>query len=149
MRALAKIKQENGYNTNPKSSIGFKGLDDVPAGELPYLAVAFGDISLRQEEEGGLSLGIFRFSWQTFVWGHVWTSGHRRELYKAGNALLSDLLGAIYDDEPLTDNAGQGTVLFVDPGEILFDMESFSDDNRGYFRAEFGLVVDLLRGGSP
>ncbi len=148
-RTMQSISIEGGYNTSPVTSFGAKSMKDIPDGEYPHLVLQFEDLQLVQEEFGGASLGILRFEWPAFVIGYVKSSGHRKNLYKAGLSLLVDVLAAIYADEAMKDADGQGTVLFVQPGEIQFDMEAYSSENRGFFVAEFGLVVDLTRGGSP
>lgn len=147
MRAMRKIKQADGYNTTPKVQVGHKPFDQVPAGEMPYLAVEMGDLAPDQETTG--SIPNIRWVWPAFVWGYVATSGNRADLYEAGMALLADVFSAIWSDEKLTDGAGQGTVYFVNPGEITFDMERFASENKGYFLAEFQMVTDTQRSEEP
>lgn len=149
LRALRAISQEDGYNTSPVVQIGHQPLSKVPAGEMPNLCIEFADLQLDVEQLGGTSQGLLRMAWTTYVWGYVASHGHKDDLYTAGLALLADVYAAIYGSETLPDGAGQGSVLFVNPGSIEFDMESYSDSNRGYFLAEFQLVVDLVRGAQP
>ena len=149
LRALRTIDRADGYNTSPKAQIGAVQMDKVPAGELPFLAVEFGDMALDAQLFGGASFGILRIGWPAFVWGYVGSSGNADDLYEAGLALLADVLAAIYAAETLPDGAGQDTVIAVEPGTITFDMEQFAAENRGYFLAEFTLIVDLIRGANP
>ena len=149
MAALKDIKKVNGYETSPKVQLGHRTADSIADGEYPLLAVEMGDLAPSTEQLGGSSQGLIRWTWPAFVWGFVRASGGREALYDAGLALLVDVFGAVWDDEGLTDGAGQPRVLFANPGEIRFDMESFSTENRGYFLAEFQLVVDIKRGASP
>jgi hypothetical protein len=150
-RALNAIKQADGFNTSPVVQFGSRSLDSVPAGEFPFLAFELGDMDPDVEQTGGNapSHGLIRFVWPAFVFGYVKTSGNRRDLYRAGAALLADVLAAVYLDETLPDGNGQGTVLMIHPGKVTFDMESFATDGRGWFVAEFGLVVDVDRSGTP
>lgn len=150
-RALKKIRQADGFNTSPVVQFGSRTLDSVPAGEFPFLAFELGDLDPDVEQTGGNypSHGLIRFAWPAYVFGYVRTGGSRRELYAAGSALLADVIAAVYADETLPDGNGQGTVLMIHPGKVAFDMESFATDGRGWFMAEFDLVVDIERSGTP
>ena len=149
LRALRDIKQVDGYENSPKVQMGHISLDKVPDGEFPMLALEMGDLAPSTEQFGGSSQGLIRWIWPAFIAGYVRTSGNRAALYDAGLSLLVDLWGAVWADEGLTDGAGQPVVLFANPGEVVFDMEAHSTHNRGFFLAEFQLVVDIKRGASP
>ena len=149
MAALEDIKQTSGYETSPKVQLGHRTIDSIADGEFPLLAVEMGDLAPSTEQLGGSSQGLIRWTWPAFVWGFVRTSGGRDALYDAGLALLVDVFGAVWNDEGLDDGDGQPRVHFANPGEIRFDMESLSTENRGYFLAEFQLVVDIKRGATP
>ena len=147
---LRSIKQEDGYNTTPMpAQYGHKLLVDIPAGEFPSIFVELGNLGPDTEQIGGTSQGLIRWVWPAFIWGYVKTSGNQNELYNAGTDLLIDIQAALYDNETLPDADGQGTVLFLNPGPVVFDMESFSGANQGYFLAEIGMIFDTVRGGTP
>ena len=147
-RAIRSINQADGFNTSPVVQVGACTLESVPAGEFPHVCIEFGDLRPDLEMVGGPH-GLTRFGWQVFVYGYVKTTGHRRDLYQAGLALLADVLAAVYANETLPDGAGQGTTLIVEPGDVPFDMESFATDSRGWFAAEFTLLVDTERSATP
>lgn len=151
LRRFKTIRQADGYNTTPTVGIGARTLLKIPAGEFPAVAVEFGNLVPGADLLGGgvQTQGVFRKAWETFVWGYVASSGLPDDLYRSGLALLQDVYAVIYAQENLRDGNGQDTVLMVDAGEIDFDMESFSQENRGYFLARFSLIVDFERGGSP
>lgn len=149
VRHLRRIDRAAGYNTTPTVQVGAVEMLKLPAGEIPKLAIEFGDLVPGQAQFGGASQGLIRLGWATWVWGYVKSSGNTDDLYDSGLALLADLYAAIYESEPLPDAAGAETVIAVEPGQIVLDMEQFSADNRGYFLANFTLYLDLLRGGQP
>lgn len=150
-RALKTINQADGYNTTPTVQMGARTMDHVQSGDFPHVAFTMGDMTPDLEQLGvqAPSHGIIRYVWPAYVAGFVRTSGNRRQLYEAGCALLVDILAAVYQDETLPDAAGHGTCMLILPGEIAFDMESFATDGRGWFMAEFGLVADIERSGTP
>lgn len=148
-RALKTINQGDGYNTTPKFRMGAVLLDKVPDGNFPQVAMEMENMVPALEKSGGVSTGIIRYEWPAFAWGYVKTSQDTEALYRAGLALLDDVLAAVYGEETLPDGAGQGTVIMIQPGEIHFDMESFHAINKGYFVAEFRLVFDITRGANP
>lgn len=148
-RALNDINRGDGFNTTPKFRMGAVLLDKVPDGNFPQIAMEMENIVPVMEKFGGVSTGIIRYEWPAFVWGYVKTSQNQEALYRAGLALLDDVLAAVYADETLADGAGQGTVIMIEPGEIHFDMEGYSEINKGYFVAEFRLVFDVTRGANP
>ena len=149
VRSLKEIKQAEGYNTTPRVVLGAQTLESVPDGHFPLVAVEMGDLAVDTDLIGGASTSIIRWRWPAFVWGYVTVGSGRAGIYDAGFALLTDILGAIYSDEGLTDGNGQYVVHLVEPGEIVFDMESFAAQNRGYFLAEFQMVFDTKRSGNP
>ena len=153
-RALKKISRANGYNTTPgKVQVGAVLLEKVPPAEFPKLCFEMGDLDPLVEGDlygGGVaSTGHLRFAWPAVVWGYVQTSEDKKALYRAGTALLADVFAAVYEEETLPDNSGTGSVYFVNTGEIVFDMESFAQDKKGYFAAELRLVVNVERGATP
>lgn len=150
-RALRRISIAEGYNTNPKVAVGAHMLDEVKDGQFPFLCFEAGDLRPDVEQSGSdaPSHGLIRFAWPVVVYGFVRESGDRKALLRAGTALFLDVMSAVYADETLPDAAGQGTTLFVHPGEVAFDMESFAPQNRGWFAATLELVFDLERSGNP
>jgi hypothetical protein len=150
-RALRRINTADGFNMSPTVRVGVPALDGVQAGDLPLVAFEFGDMTPDVEQTGvdAPSHGLIRYGWPALVYGYVRTTGDARSLNESATALLLDVLAAIYDDETLPDGAGQGTVLLAQPGAIAWDMESFAKDGRGWFAAEFVLVFDVERSGTP
>lgn len=150
-RALRRISLANGFNTNPKVAVGSHMLDEVKDGQFPFLCFEVGDLQPDVEQTGpdAPAHGTIRFNWPIVVYGYVRESGDRKALYRAGTALFLDVMSALYADETLPDAAGQGTALFIHPGEVAFDMESFAPQNRGWFAATFEVVFDLERSGTP
>lgn len=151
-RALRRINAADGFNTSPKVAAGAHSLEDVKDGDWPFVCWEPGDLQPDVEQTGSdaPSHGLIRFGWPVVVYGYVKTSGDRKALYEAGVALLTDVLSAVYDNETLPDGDGQGTALLIHPGPIAFDMESFAaSSNRGWFAAEFQLVFDIERSGTP
>ena len=148
-QALKAINQADGFNTSPKVQIGGKTIQEVPEGEFPTICIIFGDIAPATEQIGGAEQGVIRWGQATFVLGYFRSSGHRKELYRAGNAMLLDVLSALYAEETLPDSNGIGRVEFINPGTIQFDVESFASENQGYFLAEFEVVFSLIRGANP
>ena len=150
-RALKSISREDGFNTSPVVQHGAVIMDKLEA--FPTLAYEFGNLSPLSESglqgASGFSTGRLRFQWQALVFGFVRTTQDRAALSEAGCALLADVYSAVYSGETLPDSAGQGSVLMINPGEIVFDMESFAQDKSGYFAAFFNLAVDLSRGANP
>lgn len=145
---LETINRADGYNTTPTVQIGAGTLESVPEGEFPKLCIEMGDLTPESEQMG--STPIIRWIWPAFVWGYVFSdSDHGADLYDAGLGLLVDTFAAVYSDEGLTDGAGAGTVHMMSPGEVTFDMESFAHENRGYFLAEFQILVDMQRSNTP
>lgn len=148
-RALKSISTGAGYNTTPKVGIGTKQIREVPIADMPMLRLEMEDITPDGNQFGGASQGEIRMSWTFFVWGFVGTRGTKKDLYRAGQALLADVYAAIYADETQPDGAGQGTAIAVEPGDIAFDMESLTEDSKGYFMASFVLITDITRGSNP
>jgi len=153
-RALKTISREDGFNTTPRVQTGGVLLDKIGAGDFPALAFEMGDLEPVSDGDlqggsGLASTGHLRFAWPCFVWGYVTTSEDKAALYRTGTALLADVFSAVYDDETLPDGAGSGSILFANAGEVVFDMESFAQDKRGYFVAEFRLIVSIERGANP
>lgn len=145
-RALKHISTGNGYNTTPNVEIGAKQIREVPIGDMPMIRIEMGDMAPDVQQFGGPSQGEIRFKWTFYVWGFVGTKGTKRDLHQAGNALLNDVYGAIYRQETMPDGAGIGTVLWVEPGKVAYNMESFAETKKGYFMATFEAVVDIERG---
>lgn len=148
-RALRSIKQVDGYNTNPLFRWGAVPVSKIPDNEFPTIAVEMGDLSIYTETEGAQTTNIIRYSWPAMTWGYVKSTESKDALYRAGEALLLDIVGAIYSNETLPDANGQGSVLMVNPGDITFDMESLAGIQTGYFLARFDLILNLRRSGSP
>ena len=153
-RALKTINRSDGFNTDPRVQVGAVLLDDIGDGDFPTLAFEMGDLFNAASGDlfggaGSTSTGELRFGWPCFVWGYVRSTEDKKALYRAGTALLSDVYAAIYADETLEDGAGNYTTLFVNPGEVVFDMESFATKLKGYFAARFDLIVNVTRGANP
>jgi hypothetical protein len=150
-RALQAITTADGFNTSPTIRVGVPALDEVQKGHFPMVAFEFGDMTPDVEQTGfdAPSHGLIRFAWPALVYGYVQGTGNSRDLKRSGAALLSDVLAAVYADESLPDGNGQGTVLLIHPGSVAWDMESFAHDGRGWFAAEFTLVFDIERSGTP
>lgn len=148
-RALKTISRADGFNTTPNVEMGATLLDKVPDSNFPQIAIEMENMTPALQKFGGVSTGTLRYEWPAFVWGYVKTSQGSEALYRAGLALLDDVLAAVYGEETLQDGAGQGSVIMIEPGDIHFDMESFHAVNKGYFVAEFRLVFDVQRGANP
>lgn len=151
--ALRDISRENGFNTTPRFHFGAVIMDKIGEASFPTVAVEFGDLLPLTDDDlfGGSAahtVGEMRFQWPAIVWGYVRTSEDKRALYEAGTALLVDVFGALYESETLPVD-GAGSVLMINPGDVVFDMESFAQNGLGYFAAEFRLVVNITRGSNP
>jgi len=149
LRALKKIKRTSGYNTTPVVLFGAQSLSKIADGDFPCLAVELGDMTPIDHQEGGYNTGVVRYSWPAFVWGFVRSDGDRQALSEAASGLLADVFAALWADETLPDGNGIGTALFVEPGDVVFDMESYAADHSGFFRVRFDLIADINRSGNP
>ncbi len=140
---LEEIDPGDGYNGRYTISQKVHAPDQAPSGELPMLAIEFGDLDVEGSlfQAGDQDTSVYRTDWKIAIWCYV---EDETNVSLALLAALYDVLAAVGIDETFNDE----DVQFEFEG-ARFDTRTLASVNRGYAIFGFSANIEIDRGTTP
>ena len=140
---LEEIDPGDGYNGRYTISKKVWAPDQAPDGELPMLAVEFGDLDIDSTlfQAGDQDTSVYRTDWKFLVWIYI---KDERDTQVPLLAAMYDVLAAVGSDETFNDEAVQ----FEFEG-ARFDSKTLAEKQRGWAIMGFAAKIEIDRGTTP